>query len=267
MPPGYQIDTSAYFPPGWQPGDPPPEGTIPDPDLPSWVTDPSPPWPTDPNFPIPTPPGISPEYNPFLYVTTIQMVRSEDGVIGKTASDWNNAHDAATGDYISTDTELNSDAIQIDHDSGSTTIRRTFFQFDTQSIPPWAVILSASISAYGYQNGGYKTSVQAGTQSLPMTTADFDSFEGEIFDAIVMTEPSNGTYNQNIWTLNAAGLAYLETRGFAYSKFCMRNYELDYQNNEPAEGFTTPNSAFYFFERLEHAERPTITINWKYKES
>ena len=97
LPLGYEIDTSNYFPPGWESGDPPPDGSIPDVDLPSWVTEPFPPWPTDPNVPIPKPPGVSPEYIAYVNFTNTQVVWAADGVIGKTGSDWGDAHDAATG--------------------------------------------------------------------------------------------------------------------------------------------------------------------------
>ncbi len=147
-----------------------------------------------------------------------------DGAISNNELTWAAAHDAETGDWVGdTQTEYASPYLE---NVGNYTIRRTFIDFDI-TVPEGKVITSALLRLYGMASAGeHNTSLQQGTQALPLTLADFDSFTGGLLTPVLFWDKDDW----NDFTLNAAGLAYLNSlgTGLQSAKFCVRNHDNDY---------------------------------------
>ncbi len=114
---------------------------------------------------------------------------------------------------------------------------RTFLEFDF-NIPAGKEIIAAELHARGYLNGDSGVSIQQGTQANPITTADYDSFVGSLFDFIANWDETDW----NAFTFNAAGIAYLNSVSTA--KFCLREYDHDYLDVAPS-GTTYSNGMQY----------------------
>ncbi len=174
-----------------------------------------------------------------------------DGAISNNELTWAAAHDAETGDWVGdTQTEYASPYLE---NVGNFTIRRTFIDFDI-AVPEGKVITSALLRIYGMASAGeHNTSLQQGTQALPLTLADFDSFTGGLLTPVHFWDKDDW----NDLTLNAAGLAYLNSlgTGLQNAKFCVRNHDNDYLDVTIPETAKAQGMQF-----SEGANPPTLTL-------
>jgi hypothetical protein len=99
-------------------------------------------------------------------------------------------------------------------------LNRTIFVWNTSSIPDGATLSSGSIYLYAYlKNNGVGSPSYNFTGCSPADEAsiamgDYDSFaDTELATAIAYADIVVGSPYENIWTLNASGLAYIDKTG------------------------------------------------------
>ena len=188
-----------------------------------------------------------------------------DGFVRAYQSTWAATRAAATGDsnnYTETDDANSAYSYQID--SGDWLIRRAFFPFITSALPSNATIVAATLTLTATTSGSAEQgTLVAGSQASATALANSD------FPLCGSTELAThlawGTPGQNVFVLNAAGLAYMQAN-LALMKFCVREYRYDFLNVAPPD--TSLHSLdMCFSEYGTAAYRPTLTITYEIETS
>jgi len=157
---------------------------------------------------------------------TVQIYSStNDGYISNSSGSWAGVHDGTSGTAVSTDS-YKSSAAYVGWNSTNSTyyIFRSFFEFNTSSIPANAIIQSVVFKWYGYSSSNGTICFQKSTHSNPLTGTDFDNFTGSYYATATIT------LNQyNSIPFNAQGIADIVKGGI--TKICAREYNHDYLNS------------------------------------
>jgi len=178
---------------------------------------------------------------------------SDDGYVGSDATaTWSTAH--STGGFASSSTTHKDDGITADLEKGLYAVTRSFFKFDTSSLPDTCTITSVVIKVYGKQYSGNKVSIQQGTQGDgAVTTGDFNAFSGSYYATV--DSWSLGAYNS--FTLNAQGISDVSKTGYTY--YCAREYNYDYLDSAPGGAI---KSGCYYSEQAGTSNDPCINITY-----
>ena len=110
-------------------------------------------------------------------------------------------------------------------------VMRSFIKFDTSSIPSNATISYAKLRLYGYQNFSntdFIIRLQKWTGDTPITTGDFNSYDGINYDDGNFNTSSFTTYGYNDIIISNYNLI---TKG-GYTKICIRSSR-DINSNIP----------------------------------
>lgn len=164
----------------------------------------------------------------------------KDGWIENTGTDWSTVRLATAGTI---DSSFNGTAGSgpLDSLNNGTTygINRVFLSFDTSVIGSSAIVTSATLTAFLENAGDVDATFNlfGGTQALPITNGDYDSFLNTLLATPVNLSTINPPPGGTIIDLNASGLAAINRTGI--TKFCIRG-GLDYGNNPPPSGTNTP---------------------------
>lgn len=195
-------------------------------------------------FPRDEPPGA---YTGWLYSN------ADDGYVGSDATaTWSTAH--STGGFASNSTTHKDDGITADFEKSQYSVTRSFFKFDTSSLPDTCTISSVVIKVYGKQYSGNKVCIQNGTQGDgALTTGDFNAFSGSYYATV--DSWSLGAYNS--FTLNAQGISDVSKTGYTY--YCAREYNYDYLDSAPGGAI---KSGCYYSEQAGTSNDPCINITY-----
>lgn len=253
-PPGTVIPPGYTFPPGWSPGDPLPPAFGPGPP-PGIIVPPGgviPPTYLNPNDPGPR---YRPRAAPPVQEVTIEITAQNDGRQAYCAwGFWNEAHEATSGNLIFPGETETTEGIKAANDMPDFFIFRSFFDFDLSAIPAGASIMAATLTLQSCGAGVCEASLQEGTQSDALGPEDYGAFTGSLFDTLTWIIGSN------VFTLNVAGRTYVESKFGDTAKLCMREYDHDYLDIEPAIG-----EDFYaglYWSGAPAANRPKLTVTY-----
>jgi len=275
FPPGYTI------PPGWSPGDPLPGGFVFPPGFPfpagwnpgdplSWemimqllgLDDFPNGYPLSPMYLGAWEPGpINAGGSGLVEAEPVEVLlvgSDSDGKFWSKDANWNTARIHGFTFQLKDDETSSSDGLGCYLLAGSYNIFRVFLFFDLSTIPAGKTVTAAEVRVAGGYFANSTITLQKGTQEDPLVATDFLAFAGTPFASAVWqisTDPEN---DANVFTLNAAGLAYLSSILGGTAKFCLRDYEYDYLNTPP-DGFDNYNG-LYFAEDPRPAYRPSIKV-------
>jgi len=186
---------------------------------------------------------------------TVEITAQSDKREGFTAWEfWDDAHDSPSGNLVFMSETETDKAIRAQNDMPELTIFRSFFDFDLSAIPVSAVISACTLKIQNYGAGVCNASIQEGTQVGDPFGADYDAFTGVFFDTLTWT--SGG----NVFTLNAAGLTYIQSVFAGTAKLCMREYSHDYLDVSPAIG--EDFHAGLYWSGAAAANRPKLTVTY-----
>jgi hypothetical protein len=147
-------------------------------------------------------------------------------------------------------------AIKANIDGIDIFIYRSFFDFDLSSIPASATIISCTLTLENYGTANCDASIQEGTQGDSLAPDDYSAFTGLFFDTLTWATGSN------VFTLNAAGLIYVQSVFESTAKFCMREYDHDYLDAAPANGEDF-HAGLYWSGAAFPSNRPILTVQYK----
>lgn len=133
---------------------------------------------------------------------------------------------------------------------------RSFFDFDLSPIPADATIISCNLTVRSYGANVCSACIQEGTQSNNLNTPDYSAFTGDLFDSLTWTSGSN------VFTLNAAGKTYVQSKFGTRAKLCMREYDHDYLCVEPGEGQLF-QAGLYWSGIADALKRPKLTVQYE----
>lgn len=140
-------------------------------------------------------------------------------------------------------------------------IDRSFYYFDLSSIPQNATITSATLSLYvsaASSAAGGSVTVVEGTQAATLTTADFDQVGStEFVDSRTNFSALTATAYNN-FTLNAAGLTYVQGKFASTAKLALRS-SFDLDNSAPGTTVYSSMSG-YFSDHTGTTEDPILTV-------
>ena len=244
------------LPPGFDPG----LSIIQPPIIPPAIrsTGPLPPAYTGPGTPGPVhPPGAGPSVT---HVSVPISSSTSDGYVRYVNGVWSTVHDALTGTGKADTHTRHTDALEANYINPNYFLYRSFFYFDLTSIPAAAAIISATFDIMAYANALSDVSIQEGTQADPLTTADYDAYTDPFFDHITWTLGAGDADQINTFTLNAAGLTYIEGQFGGTAKLCAREYTHDYLDVDPAPGPTFTQCGMYYSNSGIAGNRPTLKI-------
>ena len=200
-----------------------------------------------------------------VYATEISINSlTSDGYISRLDTVWATAHDAIIGEDINTIDTSNGFAIEASYAniarSNQYSLQRSFFYFNTSTLPSGAVISDTSIYLYGDSNGESNVSIQNGTQADSLVLADWDSFTplvgvggGEYGHTASWT-----TADYNIITFNALGISNVNKDGI--TKICAREYEHDYLDVAPGPADDYNRNGVYFSDSV--VNKPYLNITY-----
>ncbi|HEA68070.1 MAG TPA: hypothetical protein ENI07_14795 [Desulfobacterales bacterium] len=142
-------------------------------------------------------------------------------------------------------------------------IARSFLFFDLSSLSSSFTVDSCTLVVYGNSTGDSTVCIQEGTQADPMTTADFDSFTGSIFDSIVWPPPWEPTYQEITFSLNSTGIAYIQSMLGSTAKICIRNYQYDFLDVEFPDDINAFRAYMAYRENDTELWHPTLNITYE----
>jgi hypothetical protein len=194
---------------------------------------------------------------------TVEIVGSSlDRWIRNTQGFWANARNDTAGTHISATDEDKNTAMSASYWPPEISVSRGFLYFDLSVVPAGKACVSATISLGGLNTCGSQATIQEGTQGAPVAVSDFSKFTGAILSRVTWVVSGAGGTDLNVFTLNAAGRAYIRSVFGSSAKLCAREYEHDYMDVSPGM-----NDAYalgmYFAECPDTALRPKITITYK----
>jgi len=228
FPPGTCIVPGCSFPAGWDPDEDPPEcaKSAPLPTLAMIASGGNPnvflaPGPSGP-LPVPASPAPTKE--------TVEVTKyaENDCLITNNQTTWNDTRNGSAGTSIFCDVGITNGMVQAWRGATSHQIIRYFFSVDLSTIPAGATITEVLLQLTSYGSTYCGVSVQRGTQQDSMTTGDFDEFTGNYFAEI---DWASGV---NQFSFNQTGLDFMTGKVGAMAKVCLKEYDHDYGNIQPA---------------------------------
>jgi len=102
-------------------------------------------------------------------------------------------------------------------------------------------------------------SVFEGTQDSPLTTGHFAAFTGNPFDTQQWLESAPVESIPTVVTLDAAGIAYVNSVIGSTAKFCLREYEHDVSDVSPLIN-TDSRNGMIFSDYFVEAARPQLLL-------
>jgi len=197
-----------------------------------------------------------------IYIdSTTYYATSEDGDIrGSLSATWSTA--MSTGSSISASTTaIRVNTYASNEKSGTKyQIRRGFLYFDTSGLPDNATITSAEVSVYEYTwNDSTSFVIQKGTQSSSLSSSDFAAYSGNHYGTIT----NSGSAKWHTFTLDSQGRADISLTGT--TKYCIREYNYDYQDTPPDPGSLTVKTYgtyFYASENSGTTYDPKLVIDY-----
>ena len=140
---------------------------------------------------------------------------------------------------------------------------RSFLYLDLSSLPPGATVISAIVTVRGFTSANSQVCIQQGTQTgtdnTGLVAGDWNAFTGTPFDVVNWI---TGNFPRNELTLNAAGLAYIESVVGGVAKFCLREYDSDYSDVAPLNNDDNKNSLYFHTATPGTDNDPYITIEY-----
>ena len=201
------------------------------------------------------------DFNPAILPETcwldadIVYSTTADGTVGYSNADWTTTRSAATGSSITKGISADVFSMCALISMGTYYIYRSFFIFPVDGFS--GSVDSATIGIYGFSTG-YESdvSIQLGTQAASLTTDDFDSFSGDLYDYVASW---NGA-GYNVFDLNAQGIADLESViNSGDFKVCAREYSHDYLNSTPT---VQHRNGCYYADYANTDHDPYLEITW-----
>ncbi len=181
---------------------------------------------------------------------------TSDGTVGNHpgSTSWSTVHDASSGTVANDSVNPYAFAMLARiSSSGEYGINRSFFYFDTSAIPDDAVISAASLNLYFSSYRHSSISVQKGTQSSTLSTADFNNFAGDLY-----THHQHDGVGYDAWDFDALGMSDIEKTGI--TKICAREHTYDYLNTAPG---STYYNGCYFADNVGTSKDPYLDITYE----
>ncbi|HOE93338.1 MAG TPA: DUF2341 domain-containing protein [Methanofastidiosum sp.] len=183
------------------------------------------------------------------------------GYAGNEYDSWSSVRNATTGNYRYYTTTESMNGVGYWYFSHPT-MRRTFYEFDTSSLPDISAITSVVMTIYGYGvNTNYQSgiSIQKGTQAnSPADLADYDAFSGSEYGRTNNWHVEYPGSNVNTITFNSTGISEINKAGI--TKLCAR-LSIDYDNTPPPYNIERRSSA-YFADYSGTSYDPKLVINY-----
>ena len=203
-----------------------------------------------PAGPGPTRPPVNPAPSGAIYTI---FSNTTDGHCRNTLKGtWPLARDSAASDFAVASSTSYSFATQGERIVGLYYCARSFFDFDLSSIPASKTIASATLSLTTTGPYLHTICLQEGTQNIPLTVNDFQAFTGPLFATKITS------VGLNTITINAAGIAYLQTVLAGTAKLSVREHSFDYLDVAPVAVFG--RVGLYFADTPADDDKPTLTI-------
>jgi len=200
----------------------------------------------------PGPPRPPPQPAPEPSIYTIFSNTSDAFLRNSALATWILAHDSEASETVNATFESYTFATQGEKIAGLYYCTRSFFDFDLSSIPASKTIASATLSLTTTGPYLHTICLQEGTQNIPLTVNDFQAFTGALFATKITS------IGLNTITLNASGIAYLQTVLAGTAKLSVREHSFDYLDVAPDVGFG--RVGLYFADTPLDADKPTLTI-------
>ena len=187
--------------------------------------------------------------------TLTRYSNTDDGYVSNSGSDWPTVRNAASGNYVASNTNYYNNAHRAYLQATTYYVTRSFFYFDTSSLLDDCTIISATFSLYGYQYSSANVTVQEGTQGTgALTVEDYDAFTGSSFASV----DSWSTSGYNDFTLNSAGLSAINKTGNTF--YCTREKNKDYSGGYPGGG--TMGSGCYYADNSGNTKDPKLEVTY-----
>ena len=196
-------------------------------------------------------PGFNPAALPadFFIDADTYYSSTADGYIYNSHIDWSAVRNAVAGSGISSTVSSISNGMWGWFKSATSEywVVRSFFYFNTTGIGSPA---SGTINIHGYNNGVAGVTIQKGSQSDTLVTADYDAFSGSLWGSV----DTWTTSAYNAITLNAAGLTEIVN---GITKVCARDKSYDYQDSPPGTAY---GSGCYYSDNSGADKDPYLEI-------
>jgi len=179
-----------------------------------------------------------------------------DGYVQLEAVGWEAAHDAVVGDWCGLASKWGGSAMISQLLNGDAWISRSFFDFDLSDIPAGKECVSVSLFLMQYDYHDSSVGIQAGTQADPATVDDYASFLPTVFASQVFVA------GLNEFILNAAGLAFIQSKFGLTAKLFAREAVYDISGDTPASGTHLWNG-ICFANNTTEANRPRLQVTYK----
>ena len=186
---------------------------------------------------------------------------TSDGYIRSQEATWAQARNTPTNPFRDNWSSIYGLSMQGRLQIGNYWVARAFLYFDLSTLPTGKTIVSATVGVIGYSSALTQVTIQKGTQSDPLTAADFNSFSGSYFSMLTWQKLAGANLNTNLLELDGPGKSYIRQKLGTTAKFCLREYTKDYLDVAP----TSPGAAngMYFANHPTATLKPYITIVYK----
>jgi len=253
MDPGTVVFSGTVYPAGWEMGYPWPPGVIIPPTLPPGY---EPDGTTSPLYVRvwDAGPAHGPTPGGFTTIVEATITASNDGRFGGLDWQWATAHAMDPGNVIPAPETETDTAIEAKYDGMNYKIFRAFVSFDLSAIPAGAVVTACTFRAINYGTDVCDVTVQEGTQSTSLSEFDFQEFTGSYFDM------ATWIIGNNVFTLNTAGIAYIQGVIGATANLCMREYDHDYLDVAP--GLGEDHKAGCYWSGAAANNRPRLSVTY-----
>jgi len=255
IPPGTVIGPGAVIPTDWTPDLPMFPGGIPPPTLPPGmgITGPVAPTFVGTGEAGPT---KAPAPGGGLQTVEVNITGSDDGRYGYQDATWATCYGATSSNWTPAPETETDGAVWARYTGMLYRIVRAFISFDLSAIPAGAIVTICTIRLRNYGTPNCDVTIQEGTQGSPLSWLDYDAFTGSYFDLLTW----GATYNS--FTLNTAGIAYIQSVVGGTAKVCLREHVHDYLNSAPgaAEDW---QAGLYWSGAAQANRRPRMTLTYQ----
>jgi len=188
---------------------------------------------------------------------TMSSNGAKDGIITESNNtSWQTAHEEGVGDSAVTNQGIGyaTVAFKSSHTESKGThtygIYRVFLYFNTSTLQSYDTVTACTMEVFGHTNEDTNAVAQEGLQADTLATDDYDAFvsgAGENLSGAALIDGSVIwhliTYNK--FTFNSTGVNSIKHDGSSWTKICVREWDYDYNDNEPAQGNTYNNGMFF----------------------
>jgi len=189
-------------------------------------------------------------------------VFSDDCYIATQAeATWAAARNTPTSPFVVQTPESFYNAITARTFSSNFYAARAFLYFDLSALPGGASVVSASVFIRGSLANSQVSllqGTQTGTDASGLVAGDWNGFTGTPFSTINWVTG----ITKNEFTLNAAGMSYIESVAGGTAKFCVREYDSDYSNVAPLNNDDNKNGLYFHTATPGTDNDPYITIEY-----